>query len=129
MKTRDITVSVTLENGPQEGAQGQTPTQMPGRAENAANPAPYTKSGMFCRHCHTGYRHTDAIGCCSACRRCFKGLTAFDRHQSIENGRTVCDVTKTRKDGSPVFEATDDGRGPLWRMVPTGTNPWAGEDA
>jgi len=34
-----------------------------------------------CPNCHTSVSHGNTVGCCTACGRCFSGLSAFEAHQ------------------------------------------------
>ena len=70
----------------QSAASTPTPTGTSGRAESAANPSPYTKSGLVCRHCNTEFRHTDRIGCCSACPAV---AARVDRDEPVGGGRPM----------------------------------------
>lgn len=60
-----------------------------------------------CPSCGTTYRHSDHVGCCSACREVFSGITAFDAHFGPrgEDGRRSCrdPRTATTKSGLPMF--------------------------
>lgn len=66
-------------------------------------------------------------GHCSGCHRTFSGVTTFDAHQRMDDGRNVCldPATLTTKAGEPRFRLCADPQGcPVWRSdadLPDGT--------
>lgn len=87
-----------------------------------------------CGNCGTTWRHSDRVGCCSACKQTFASLGAFDAHQvgpRNEQGRLTClnAATATYSDpdgkryGQRVFSPSQVARqalnGPLWGLAST----------
>jgi len=54
---------------------------------------------------------------CAKCHTSYTGVEAFDRHQTIENGKVVCrDPATFELNGKPLFMShreTPDGK-PMW---------------
>ena len=84
-----------------------------------------------CGNCGTLWRHTDRIGCCSACHRAFSGISAFDAHQvgpRDVHGRLTCLDPEAaiyppghRRYGqrvfAPVSRVPDIANGQLWTLT------------
>lgn len=60
---------------------------------------------------------------CAQCHRTFTSITAFDMHQGLDDGRTVCTdpAFLRRRDGQPQLAAL--------RMTPDGQEVWGQYDA
>lgn len=67
---------------------------------------------------------------CAGCHQTFTSVTAFDKHQEIQDGRVICTAPATlfRRDGTtPVFAVireTPDGS-PVWGQHYTGVPRFA----
>lgn len=69
--------------------------------------------------CRCGRRWESLTQChCPTCHRQFGGITGFDAHR-VTNGRgeRMClnPARAQRRDGAPMFEASDETFGTVWR--------------
>lgn len=76
--------------------------------------------------CHCGARWVQSgnrTGHCASCHRTFSGVSAFDRHQTIVDGKSACLDPATRRGGdgvSPMFMSYLDRLGAqVWRRADT----------
>lgn len=89
-----------------------------------------------CPMCATTWHQAgNRTGHCSGCHRTFSGVTTFDAHQRIVNGRNVCldPATLHDKNGDVRFRSfTDRAGATVWRNAqdrPAGTwGPNGGDD-
>lgn len=84
---------------------------------------------VACPRCTTRWRHRESVGHCAACHHTFIGVSAFDRHQHLNDaGRSVCldPADEQREDGNPAFEAVEHTSsfpsGSFWRA-------WSSEES
>lgn len=64
---------------------------------------------------------------CAQCLQLFTSVSAFDRHQTIMGGETVCADPRTadRRDGSPVFKVCRERDGyPVWGVYDARGRRW-----
>lgn len=74
------------------------------------------------RGCGARYRTMgNLVGHCSGCHRSFQSEEAFDRHQTVRDGRVACrdPASMTRADGSPLYEVRVDDVTSYWRIRQT----------
>jgi hypothetical protein len=76
-----------------------------------------------CRCGVTFKTHGNRTGHCSGreCHRTFDGLKAFDRHQTITDGKVTCHdpANMTVADGRAMYEGREIDGVTYWRLVPS----------
>lgn len=90
------------------------------------NPTPSKRAASFLV-CNCGQRTVSLVqGHCPTCHRQFSTVAAFDKHRQViprrEGGdgvgrRCLDPATILELDGTPVFSASEERYGVVWRMV------------
>jgi ribosomal protein L34E len=72
---------------------------------------------------HVWRQRGNRTGHCAKCHETFEGISLFDAHQTVKDGKTICKDPRTEAIGGKTLRQVDGA----WRGAPIGDAAWWGK--